>query len=233
MSRRAILFANGELTDADTIRSLIQADDVIICADGGARHALALDLKPDLVVGDLDSISSDDLRELQQLGCQIEQHPVDKDATDLELALLAVERLAIEEVILVAALGGRLDQALGNLMLMASPSFANLRLTLVDGRQTAGIVRDQITITGEVGDTVSTLALSPTVEGLTYHSGLRWPLRDFTLPFGSTRGISNEMTEDRAHISLCSGILLVIHTTSSMNKGSKINDQGNLSQRNP
>ena len=212
MSQRAILFANGELSNPETIRSLIQTDDVIICADGGTRHALALDLKPDLMVGDLDSISPDDLGALQQLGCQIEQHPVDKNATDLELALLAAQRLGVEETILVAALGGRLDQSLGNLMLMASPRFANLRLSLVDGAQITSIVREQITISGNIGDTVSVLALSPVVEGLTYHDGLRWPLRDFTLPFGSTRGISNEMIGNRAHISLRSGILLVVHT---------------------
>ena len=214
MSQRAILFANGELSNPETIRSFIRADDVIICADGGFRHALALDLTPDLVIGDLDSISPDDLDALQQCGCRIEQHPVDKDATDLELALLAAERLGIEEVILVAALGGRLDQSLGNLMLMASPRFTDLRLNLIDGHQTARIVRDQITITGHVGDTVSALALSPVIEGLTYHHGLRWPLQDFTLPFGSTRGISNELIEEQAHISLRNGILLVIHTTS-------------------
>ncbi len=220
MSQRAILFANGELTNADAIRSLIRPDDVILCADGGTHHALALDLKPDLVIGDLDSISPGDLDVLQQLGSQIERHPVDKDATDLELALSAAERLGIEEVVLVAALGGRLDQSLGNLMLMASPDFANLHLSLVDGRQTATIVRDQITISGDIGDIVSTLTLSPVVEGLTYHNGLRWPLHDATLPFGSTRGISNEMVEEQAQISLRSGILLVIHTTRS-----KIDDQ--------
>ena len=215
MSHRAILFANGEPTDADAIRSFIRTDDVIICADGGSRHALALGLNPDLVIGDLDSIAPDDLRALQRLGCPIERHPVDKDATDLELALLAAQRLGAAEVMLVAALGGRLDQTLGNLMLMANPSFADLHLTLVDGRQIVNVVRDQITISGSAGDTVSALALSPVVEGLTYHTGLRWPLHNATLPFGSTRGISNEMTGDTAHISLRSGILLVIHTTRS------------------
>lgn len=217
MSQRAILFANGELTHTDAIRPLIHADDVIICADGGSRHALALGLAPDLVIGDLDSIAPDDLRALQQLGCPIEQHPVDKDATDLELALLAAQRLGADEVILVAALGGRLDQTLGNLMLMANPSFADLHLTLVDGRQTVNVVRDQITIIGSAGDTVSALALSPLVEGLTYH-GLRWPLHNATLPFGSTRGISNEMTGDSAYISLRRGVLLVVHTIGSTNR---------------
>jgi len=212
MPKRAILFVNGELSSPTTIRSLIREDDVIICADGGARHALALGLEPDLVIGDLDSISPEELDALQQPGCQIERHPIDKDATDLELALLAAGRIGIDEVILVAALGGRLDQSLGNLLLMASSSFANLRLTLVDGRQTATLVRDQITLTGDMGDIVSTLALSPVVTGLTYHNGLRWPLQDATLPFGSTRGISNELTQEEALISLRTGILLVIHT---------------------
>ncbi len=208
---RAIIFANGQLTYPDSIRALIQPDDLILCADGGTRHALALGLIPDLVIGDLDSLSHADRERLDALGVAIERHPVDKDETDLELALRAARELGAREVVVAAALGGRLDQEIANILLMAAPAFADLNIRLVEGPETAWIARDRLVVHGRAGDTVSVLALSPQVHGLTYHRGLRWMLTDFTLPFGSTRGISNEMTEDMAEISLESGVLLVIH----------------------
>ncbi len=208
---RAVLFANGHLPHPLAARRRLLPDDLILCADGGSRHALALGLRPHLVIGDLDSLAIADRAHLDRLGCTIEQHPADKDATDLELALHAARRLGADEVLLLAALGGRLDQELANLLLLAGPQFADLRLSLADGEQTAWVVRDRLSVTGQPGDTVSTLALSPQVEGLTYHGGLRWPLHDFTLPFGSSRGVSNEMTAAIAPISLRRGVLLVIH----------------------
>ncbi len=208
---RAVLFANGHLTDPAAARRHLLPGDLILCADGGSRHALDMGLRPDLVVGDLDSLSSADRARLSQLGCAIQQHPADKNETDLELALHAASRLGANEVLLLAALGGRLDQELANLLLLAGPQFAGLRLSVAEGEQTAWVVRDRLTIVGQPGDTLSTLALSPQVEGLTYHGGLRWPLHDFTLDFGSSRGVSNELTAPMADISLRRGVLLAIH----------------------
>lgn len=208
---RAVVFANGNLPNPQIARQRLLPGDLILCADGGARHALSLGLRPDLVVGDLDSIQASDRERLDQLGCAIQQHPTDKNDTDLELALYAARRLGANEVLLLAALGGRLDQELANLLLLAGPQFADLSLSLADAEQTAWVVRDRLTVFGQPGDTVSALALSPQVEGLTYHGGLRWPLHDFALAFGSSRGVSNEMTATSAAISLRHGVLLVIH----------------------
>ena len=81
---RTIIFANGELTNIEKARALLKADDYIICADGGTRHALALGLKPNLIVGDLDSVTD---AELQKANAKVVQYPRDKNKTDLELAL--------------------------------------------------------------------------------------------------------------------------------------------------
>lgn len=208
---RVVLFANGHLTAPERLRRHLRGDDVIVAADGGARHALALGLWPQWLIGDLDSLSPDEVALLRRRGCAVEQHPRDKDATDLELALATAQRLGAREVLVLGALGGRLDQEVANLLLLAAPAWADLRISLADGGETAWIVRDRLTLRGRPGDTVSVLALTPQVEGLTYEGGLRWLLDDFTLSFGSTRGISNEMTADEATIRLRRGVLLVIH----------------------
>ena len=90
---RTIIFANGVLRQPDLIRMLLRPCDRIICADGGTRHALALDLTPDVIVGDLDSLDTEIRTKLEVAGVRFDIHPVRKDETDLELAI----RLAIDE----------------------------------------------------------------------------------------------------------------------------------------
>jgi len=209
---RIILFANGDLPDPTHARSLIRPTDFILCADGGTRHALALGLTPDLIIGDLDSADPETVAKLRAAGVEIRQFPIDKDYTDLELALLAARDLRPQEVILLGALGGRLDQMLANIFLLARPEFSSLNITLVSGPETAHIARKEIIVRGQPGDTVSVLPLSPDVTGLSYHSGLRWRLTDATLPFGVSRGVSNELIAEQARITLRSGVILVVHT---------------------
>lgn len=211
MSHRTVIFANGLLPEPALARRLLRADDTIIAADGGAAHALALGITPHLLIGDLDSVPPEILARLQAAGCTVQRHPVAKDETDLELALNVALENGSSHVLLLGGWGGRLDQSLANLFLLASECYRTLHMSLVDGQQTAWIVRDQIVVRGQPGDMVSVIALSPEVTGLSYDAGLRWRLHDFTLPFGSSRGISNEMTANRAAIRLKTGVLLVIH----------------------
>ena len=212
---RIILFANGELPDPDHARALIRPDDFILCADGGARHAMDLGLTPDYVVGDFDSLDSADLVRLSRDGAELDAYPRDKDYTDLELALRVAQRLRPEEVILLGALGGRLDQTLANIFLLAHPDYADLRVTLVSGPERAWVMRDEIVVRGRPGDLLSVIPLTPDVTGLTYHHGLRWRLTDAVMPFGSSRGVSNELVAEEARLSLKTGVALVIHRESN------------------
>ena len=84
---RIIIFANGHLPDLEKARAIIRADDTIIAADGGTRHVLALGLRPDLIIGDLDSITEDERRKMESDGVKIAQYSRDKNETDLELAI--------------------------------------------------------------------------------------------------------------------------------------------------
>ncbi len=207
---RIVLFANGELPDPESARALIQPDDFILCADGGTRHALALGLTPHLVIGDFDSLDPAMAQRLAQEGVTLQRFPRDKDYTDLELALQAAEARHPKKVLLLAALGGRLDQTLANVFLLAHPRYRHLPVTLVHGPERAWVVDQSITLYGQPGDLVSVLPLTPEVHGLTY-TGLRWHLRQATLFLGSSRGVSNQMVGHQAHITLRSGVILVIH----------------------
>ncbi len=206
---RCIIFANGTLPDIDFARALIRADDFLLAADGGTRHALDLGLRPSVIIGDLDSADFD-LEPLTGLGTKIIQHPRDKNQTDLELALEHAIEQGYQEILILAALGGRLDQTLGNLSLLTNAQYAAPDIRLDDGVEEAFFVRDQAQLQGRSGDLVSLIPWGAEVHGI-HTEGLRWQLSDETLQPHQTRGISNEMPGKTAGIKIRSGLLLVIH----------------------
>lgn len=213
---RVIIFANGELPNIEKARALIRADDYIICADGGTRHALTLGLKPNLIVGDLDSVTHD---ELQKANAKTIQYPRDKNETDLELALdHALERKPAS-ILFIAALGNRLDQTLGNISLLTDSRLATLDCRLDDGVEEVFFCRGRSKaqsravsqgIEGRRGDIVSLIPWHDAVKGIRTN-GLRWPLNNETLYPEKTRGISNEMLDAVAEVSIKAGLLLIIH----------------------
>ena len=91
---RAVVFGGAPIEDYDFYHNLIQPEDFIICCDGGMRHAKALQILPNAIVGDLDSASAEDIAYFRQAGVEITVYPTHKDETDLQLGLeLAVEKV--------------------------------------------------------------------------------------------------------------------------------------------
>lgn len=209
---RTVIIANGHLTDPARARQHIRPDDYIICADGGTYHARTIGLTPDVVVGDLDSLDSNMHVELEAAGVRFEVHPAYKDETDLELALRLAVAEGATEIQILAMLGGRLDQTLANLFLLARPEWASVPIRATEGDQTLWPVRggQAMTIPGEAGDILSLVPLTPQVAGVTLE-GVEWPLRAATLHFGSTLTISNVLTIPEAHLGVEEGVVLVIH----------------------
>lgn len=207
---RVLIFANGDLPDLDKVRALIRVDDFILCADGGTRHALALGLTPHLVIGDMDSVSKDETRQLEKADVSIELFPRDKNETDLELAIQRALEKHPEAILIVAALGGRLDQTLGNIALLSGARLADVDIRLDDGLEEVFFCRTRSEVRGRSGDLVSLIPWHEKVEGVQIKN-LKWSLHDETLYPEKTRGISNEMTADIANIEIKSGLLLVVH----------------------
>jgi thiamine pyrophosphokinase len=207
---RAILFANGDLPEPDQIRLLIQPADVLIAADGGARHAAALGLTPSVIIGDFDSLSTDELSQFASAGARLERHPPAKDETDLELALDYAIRAGYSPILILGAYGGRLDHSLGIFSLLSDPVYRSAGVRAEDGQTEAFFISRQAEIDGARGDTVSLIAWGQPAEGVTT-AGLEYPLKAETLSPHRTRGISNAMTAEKASVSLTSGLLLCVH----------------------
>ena len=207
---RTIIIAAGEVEGQDWQR-WVRPGDWIIGADGGAAQALAWGLVPDLVIGDLDSLSEAARASLQAEACQFVEHPRAKDETDLELALQYAVRQGAQEIVVLGALGGRLDHTMANVLLLALPSLAGVSIRIAAGDQQAQIARggETVRLQGAAGDLVSLMPLGGDARGVSTR-GLAWGLQEDTLRFGASRGVSNEMTASEAEIELGEGLLLIV-----------------------
>ena len=215
---RAVIFVNGHIPDLEPVRHLIRPGDTLLAADGGTRHALALGLTPSIIIGDLDSLTEDDRRWTVEKGAQLIEYPRDKNETDFELALNFAIEAGHREIIVIGALGDRLDQTLGNLTLLTDPRLSALDVRLDDGVEEIFFTRSSCRassrasrgIEGHPGEIVSLIPWGGEVTGVAT-DGLRWPLRGETLHPYQTRGISNELLGEIASVAIQSGLLLIVH----------------------
>jgi thiamine pyrophosphokinase len=209
--RRALVVADGDVrlqpADAD--------DRLVIAADGGLLKAAAAGVKPDVVVGDFDSVPAGAVEAAEADGVEVIRYPTSKDESDTELAVREAIRRGATEVEIAGALGGqRIDHTLANLLLLASVDIGG-SLAIVDGPVTVRVIGprgpERLELRGAAGDLVSLLALSDSVVGVTT-DGLAYPLKSATLKQGPTLGLSNELAGERASVSVERGRLAVIHT---------------------
>lgn len=206
-----LIFANGVIEDVAWVEPYLGRARAVIAADGGIRFPLALGHIPDTLIGDLDSLPDGVEENVAGWKMEVIRHPPAKDETDLELALLlAARRFPDAELLILGGFGGRLDHTLANITLLAHPELIGHPVTFVNERETARLLIDQATISGRAGDTISLIPLGGPAH-VTETTGLRWPLRDETLAFGPARGISNEMTAERATVRLEEGVVLCVH----------------------
>jgi len=209
----ALIVTGGDPPRADSLdRLALPARDriLVIGADSGVHHAHALGLTVDIAVGDFDSIDPEVLRSLR--GCEIRRHPVDKDATDLELALDSALESGADRAIVIGGYGGRFDHLIGNVFLIAANRFERLHLRAVMGEALVAVVHPgmELELTGEPGANLTVLAVHGAATGVDIE-GLAWPLHDATLHPGSTLGLSNRFLTSEARIRVRTGTLLVLY----------------------
>ena len=211
---KAVIVANGAHAPAD--RGRLADADFVIAADGGADWLATVGVPPHHVVGDLDSADPDTVRRLAEAGVPVEQHPTDKDASDLELSLAAAVAAGADEVVVLGGLGGDLDHLAANLLLLGSNVAAGRATSLVHDRTTARMLTgpDHLELGAPAGSRVSLLAVGVPADGVTTR-GLRWSLEDARLDPGSSRGLANVVLHTPAAITITGGQLLVIEIDAS------------------
>jgi thiamine pyrophosphokinase len=211
MPHPAVVVVGGGGDVGTAVRSRLPEGAPVIAADSGVDGALALGLTVDVVVGDLDSATPEGLAEAEAAGARIERHPVDKDATDLALALELARSLVTEdgEIVVVGVEGGRLDHLLAGILALADPAWGTVRAYL--GRATVHVVHGpgQVVVDAAVGQVVTLVPVGGDAAGVST-TGLRFPLRHESLPAATTRGVSHVVEEPGATVALDGGTVLVI-----------------------
>jgi thiamine pyrophosphokinase len=209
---KAVIVADGAHAPSD--QHVLADADVVIAADGGANWLATIGRTPHEVVGDFDSVSPDVLARLEGAGVNLDRHPIDKDASDLELSLAAAVAAGADEKVILGALGGELDHLAANLLLLGSDLAAGRLITLVHDRTTARLLSgpSRLEIAAPAGSRVRLLTIGGSAVGVTTR-GLHWPLDGDRLDAGSSRGLANVVTETPAEVSLAAGHLLVIDIT--------------------
>jgi thiamine pyrophosphokinase len=207
---RAVVVASGALDAADAAH--LDGAGLTIAADGGAASLEGLGRRPQLLIGDLDSVDGSLVERLERGGTRVERHPVDKEASDTELAIDAAFDAGATSVTLIGAAGGdRLDHELANMLLLADPRFTSRDLRAVQGSTVVRALhgRARARLDGHPGDLVTLLPLAGDARGVTT-DGLRWPLDGATLRMGRSRGLSNEVVRGGGSVGIEHGTLLII-----------------------
>ena len=208
---RAAVFLNGEPDPPALIRAAAGRADLVVAADGGARHALEAGVVPDLVVGDMDSLGEGWTREVERRGATLERHPERKDKMDGHIAVLAARRLGAREAELLCAGGGGMGALFAVPHVLLAAERAGLRAAVTAGWGGAFVIEDgSRRLEGEPWDTVSVFPLAGPAAGVTLE-GFAYPLQDARLEPGDTLGFHNELVGREARVSVGSGALLVIH----------------------
>ena len=225
---KAIVLADGDAPDRAALDAAwpgwAGGTEIVIAADGGARHADALGVTINAWVGDGDSIAADALDALETSGVTIRRTATAKDESDTELAVLEALTHDPAEVVIIGALGGRrFDHALANVGLLAMPQLAGRSVVLLDDRTRIRLLTApdgrgaavRMALPGRVDDLVSLLPYGEGVLGVTT-DGLAYPLADEPLPPGPARGLSNVRVAPEAAVTVRSGRLLVIETPATL-----------------
>jgi thiamine pyrophosphokinase len=202
----ACIFANGELDFQPTL-ARNPGDgvscDCIIAADGGARHCLKLGIKPDLIIGDMDSIDS--VTEATLAGIEEISFPREKDKTDTECAIDEALRRKYSQVTILGGVGGRIDHTMGN-MALAIKYAGKVALVTKDGLLIGLGAWHECKLNGPIGSIVSIVAWGESAKVQT--KGLKYPINNEVLETGS-RGISNEISKSTSSIFVINGTILL------------------------
>jgi thiamine pyrophosphokinase len=197
----AAIVGCGLIHDFNQLAKRIRAHTHIIAADGGLNHCIKMKIRPELVIGDMDSVSEELLHEFHDLA--IEKYPQEKNETDLELAIQTAIDWGVDQMTIYGACGNRLDHTLFNIQLMRRyPD----KIKMETESEISFIVNHDRTLSCEKGQTISFIPVGEPIQSVS-SEGLKWKLSDEVFKRGSA-SISNICLDSSVSISLKKGELL-------------------------
>lgn len=208
-----VLLAGGDASVTDDLRELAQKAAYVVAADSGLRHASALGVRPEVIVGDFDSVTAevlDGYRDIAQV-----RHPPEKNWLDLELALHHLQDRGLTHIVIVGGFGSRLDQSLAALLIAARQVQQGQWVQFHSGRRQAFVLAagQQFALAVGAGQTFSLLSLL--AEARVSVADAKYPLAEAVLEFGVGLGVSN-ITAQKTTITVHHGLVAIIAEDSTL-----------------
>lgn len=204
---KCILIFNGYIKDWRPIKRFIKDDDFLICTDGALNLCHKFKIKPNLIIGDMDSVSPKILGKYKST--RIMRFPKKKDYTDSDLALkYAINHF--KDIYIFGGVGSRLDHSLNNIFLPLEFLHRDINCTYISGNNIFKIFRDKkIIVRRSKFKYISLVPISKRVT-FNYSMGLKYPLDNIELKQGRSIGISNEIIDEKCIIDIKEGVALVL-----------------------
>jgi len=204
----ALIIGSGSNIDIEKFESENLNIEYVICADGGLEKAESLNLIPNIIIGDLDSVNKTVLKKYLDMNVELIKYPAEKNYTDMELAIEYAVEKQFKDIVLIGASGSRLDHTMANIMLIERYYKLGINIKIIDNNNYIQIVTSNMVIYNKKNYYVSIVPITDMIVGITL-IGFKYPLNDVNVNRGSTLCISNQITSDKGNIILQSGTALV------------------------
>ena len=206
---RAVVFGGADIFDYSFCEDYIK-DSYIVCCDAGMRHARKLGIKPDIIVGDFDSVDKETLEFYKSTCIDLKKFPCEKDETDMKLGIDAALEAGADNIIIIGGIGSRLDHTISNCILLYYVKKHGADAVVINEKNEIHLVTDKIEVRGQKGDIISLIPMTFEVCGVTTE-GLKYSLDNDRLYFGSSLiAVSNVMVSDKACVEIKSGLLYLM-----------------------
>ncbi len=165
---------------------------------------------PDYILGDFDSIDKKVLEKYKTQKIKINELKPEKDFTDTEEAINLAIKLKSSEIVIIGAIGTRIDHVLANINVLKIALDNNIKAKIINEHNEIELINNELIIEkNNLYKYISIMPLTTQVEGITI-TGMKYPLENYTLTIGNSLGVSNEQIEKTAKIKVKDGILIVI-----------------------
>jgi len=206
---KAVILTNGKMENLEFYKRIAREGELIICADGAFKYAFEMGIKPHIALGDFDSISEELMDTLEASNIPLLKFPREKDKTDTELAVDYAMKKGATQITLLGATGSRLDHTMANITLMARTAEKGIKCRIVDEKNDCYFVTDKILLEKIGKRFVSIIPITKEIV-VEKTEGLYYPLKNDTISFGSSWGISNYAVEPLVAISIKKGTAMVV-----------------------
>jgi len=209
---KVIIISGGNPPSKELLINEIAEDTFLIGADSGANCLFDYNVKPDLLVGDFDSIDKKVLDYFKENNCIIDIYPTEKDFTDTEIAVERALRMKPNEIVLLGCTGSRVDHLLGNIGMLKICLENGVDACIMDENNYIRLINASTSLKGTVGQIFSLQSYGDEIIGLTIE-GAKYPLNNYNLKIGQSITISNEFLSPEVQLNFKSGMLMIILST--------------------